>query len=238
MLRNAVKFTPEGGAVALRTGNRHGWLWVEVADNGIGIAQAELPRIFEAFHQGTEGNSSSGLGLGLAITRALVEQHGGSIVAESAGRGQGATFRLEFPLVSRPAAHLPASGDGAQDGEPAKQLSRRILLLEDHEDTRETLARLLVRRGHQVSPAGSLRAARALAASGEFDVVISDLGLPDGEGTELLSAFAHAARHPVSIALTGFGMEDDIQRTLAAGFVAHLTKPINMDELDRLLSIS
>jgi CheY-like chemotaxis protein len=107
--------------------------------------------------------------------------------------------------------------------------------VEDHEDTRDTLHRLLVRRGHHVSPAGSLRAARELAAAGEFDFVITDLGLPDGDGTELMSAFSTAIRAPMGIALTGYGMEDDIQRTLAAGFSAHLTKPVDFSELESLL---
>ena len=236
VLRNAVKFTLQGGEVTLRTADRDELLRVEVVDTGIGIAAADLPKIFDAFQQGADGNAFGGLGLGLAITRALVEQHGGRITAQSEGRGLGTTFCVEIPLATSSAANAAVSGDPAKGSAPARQVARRILLVEDHEDTRETLARLLVRRGHQVSPAGSLRAARALAASGEFDVVISDLGLPDGEGTELLSAFATAARKPVSIALTGYGMEDDIQRTLAAGFVAHLTKPINMADLDRLLS--
>lgn len=237
VLRNAVKFSMAGGDVSLRTTNREGRFVVEITDTGIGIAAADLPKIFEAFQQGSNGNSFGGLGLGLAITRALVEQHGGCITAESPGRGLGSTFRLEFPLAVSPASR--ASGQAGATGEkaPVRQTAKRILLVEDHEDTRETLARLLVRRGHQVSPAGTLRAARALAASGDFDVVISDLGLPDGEGTELLAYFANSGRKPLSIAMTGFGMEEDIQRTLAAGFVAHMTKPINMADLDRLLAM-
>lgn len=236
VLRNAVKFSLAGGDVIVRTANRDNQLRVEISDTGIGIAAADLPKIFDAFQQGREGNAFGGLGLGLAITRALVEQHGGRIVAESAGRGLGATFRFEFPLAKQ-SPPRPAAGAGSVGGgTPGQQTSRRILLVEDHEDTRETLSRLLVRRGHQVSPAGTIRAARALAASGEFDVMISDLGLPDGEGTELLTVFANTGRKPVSIAMTGFGMEEDIRRTLAAGFVAHLTKPINIADLDRLLT--
>lgn len=237
VLRNAVKFSMAGGEVSLRTTNREGRFVVEITDTGIGIAAADLPKIFEAFQQGSNGNSFGGLGLGLAITRALVEQHGGSIAAESPGRGLGSTFRLEFPLAVSPAARVSGQAGAAGEGAPVRQTAKRILLVEDHEDTRETLVRLLVRRGHQVSPAGTLRAARALAASGDFDVVISDLGLPDGEGTELLAYFANSGRKPLSIAMTGFGMEEDIQRTLAAGFVAHMTKPINMADLDRLLAM-
>jgi PAS domain S-box-containing protein len=236
ILRNAVKFTPEGGGVAICTVNTGGALVVEVVDTGIGIDAMELSKIFDAFQQGTEGNEFGGLGLGLAITKQLVEQHGGRITAESAGRGHGSTFRLEFPSAFPPAPRSGIAHPAQQGGTPAAPESLRILLVEDHEDTRETLSRLLVRRGHQVSPAGSLRAARALAASGEFDFVISDLGLPDGEGTEMMQAFAKSERRPVGIALTGYGMEDDVQRTLAAGFKAHLTKPVNMDELDRLLA--
>lgn len=236
VLRNAVKFSLAGGDVLVRTANRDNLLLVEISDTGIGIAAADLPKIFEAFQQGGTSSAFGGLGLGLAITRALVEQHGGRIVAESAGRGLGATFRFEFPLAKLPAPQTASGGENAGGTASPKQASLRILLVEDHEDTRETLSRLLVRRGHQVSPAGTIRAARALAASGDFDFVISDLGLPDGEGTQLLAFFADSARKPVSIAMTGFGMEEDIRRTLAAGFVAHMTKPINMADLDRLLA--
>lgn len=236
VLRNSVKFSLAGGDVLVRTANRDNQLLIEISDTGIGIAAADLPKIFDAFQQGREGDALGGLGLGLAITRALVEQHGGRIVAESAGRGLGATFRLEFPLAKHSPSQVGVGAGNAGGMAPGRQTSRRILLVEDHEDTRETLSRLLVRRGHQVSPAGTIRAARALAASGEFDVVISDLGLPDGEGTEVLGVFSNAGRKPVSIAMTGFGMEEDIRRTLAAGFIAHLTKPINMADLDRLLT--
>ena len=237
VLRNAVKFSMAGGDVSLRTTNREGRFVVEITDTGIGIAAGDLPKIFEAFQQGSNGSSFGGLGLGLAITRALMEQHGGRITAESPRRGLGSTFRLELPQAVSPAARAAGQTGVAGEQAPARQTAKRILLVEDHEDTRETLSRLLVRRGHQVSPAGTLRAARALAASGEFDVVISDLGLPDGEGTELLAYFANSGRKPLSIAMTGFGMEEDIQRTLAAGFVAHMTKPINMADLDRLLAM-
>jgi CheY-like chemotaxis protein len=236
VLRNAVKFTPHNGSVTVRTRAHNGTLIVEVEDNGIGIPAAELVTIFEAFRQGGGGGQFGGLGLGLAITRALVEQHGGRIVAESGGEGLGSTFRLEFPHTAAPAAEQPTTDGKAVEKGRSGSSGRRILLVEDHEDTRETLQRMLVRRGHQVSPAGSLRGARALAETGEFDFVITDLGLPDGDGAELLRAFSHTAQAPIGIALTGYGMEDDIQRTLAAGFSAHLTKPIDFTELDRLLS--
>lgn len=236
VLRNAVKFTPAAGTVTLRTSNVGERLVVQIIDTGIGIEADDLTTIFDAFRQGQDGSNLGGLGLGLAITRKLVEQHHGEIRASSAGRGFGATFELSFPVAAQPVPKSAPPHLSTEATTTAPPSSRRILLVEDHEDTRELLHRMLVRRGHHVSPTGSIRGARALIEASDFDVIVSDLGLPDGDGTEVLRDFPERGPMPFCIAMTGYGMEEDFRRTQAAGFGAHLTKPVDMTELDRLLN--
>jgi signal transduction histidine kinase len=244
VLKNAVKFTPPHGTITVKSerlpGNGH--LVVHVTDTGIGMTSQEIERAFEAFSQGDHANQNGtrrfgGLGLGLAISRSLVELHGGSIHAQSAGRDRGATFRIELPL---PAAAEAPGGTVKVNGSPpslpvADTAPRhRILLVEDHLPTSVTLTHLLVRRGYEVTNASCLSEARALIGQEKFDVLISDLGLPDGNGCELMSELS-ITNGPVGIALTGYGMEDDLSRSKAAGFSAHLTKPISIQELHRAL---
>jgi CheY-like chemotaxis protein len=242
LLRNAVKFAPPGGKVALGTTERTdedgiAWFCLEVADNGVGIAAADLERIFNPFDQGTRegGHRFGGLGLGLSIARAVVEHHGGRITATSEGLGRGARF-----LVELPGARALTSGSTAPHG-PALAAKRvaplRLLLVEDHSNTLQALLGLLRREGHFVIGAGDIAGARAAAARERFDLVISDLGLPDGSGVELMRALR--AEHGLrGIALSGYGMEEDVKRSLAAGFVTHLTKPVKISELRRELEAS
>ncbi|RYD69065.1 MAG: response regulator, partial [Verrucomicrobiaceae bacterium] len=232
---NAVKFTPAGGTVAVRT--RPGAersIHVEIADTGLGIDPEEMPRIFETFGQGQHAHTPhrfGGLGLGLAIARLLVERHEGRIWADSAGRGHGATFHIELPLADTPIDAEFAPAPLA----PEPIICRRILLVEDHEPTRSTLLRLLRRHGHEVQGAETLATARALAATGEFELVISDLGLPDGTGHELMAGL-RADHGLAGIALSGYGMEEDIQRSHECGFYAHLTKPVDMTALEAAIA--
>lgn len=232
VIKNAVKFTPPGGKVRVTTTNNEDQLAVVIADNGVGIPTEALPHLFRAFDQGNlPGGSFGGLGLGLAISRALVEMHHGSITAESEGVGRGATFTVRLKTTPPPAA--------ANGGVPAVALrggQLRILLVEDHDSTREVLARILRRAGHNVHEARSAADAMALAGAPEpFDALISDLGLPDLSGLDLLKAIR--ANHPrlPAIALSGYGMEEDVKRAHDAGFNAHLVKPVPFDQLRVLL---
>ncbi len=251
VLKNAVKFTPPEGRVLVETAtvNEDRAVCVRIADTGIGLSQPELERIFDAFSQGEhagEGGSHrfGGLGLGLAISRMVIELHQGSITASSEGRGHGASFLIHLPLadgeVSAPAS-APAEGEGPApvDGEEIPHADGaghgRILLVEDHIATRTALERLLIRRRFHVTTAGSLADARACAGEDQFDLLISDVGLPDGTGYELMQELG--PRYKLrGIALTGYGMEQDHRRSFEAGFSAHLTKPIRVQALDAALS--
>ena len=232
LIKNAVKFTPEGGRLGIRTANDHGQLRVEISDSGLGIDAETLPKIFNAFEQG-ERTRLGGLGLGLAISKALVETHNGKLTAESAGRDQGATFTAIFPVAENHAGvsaeSIPAS--------PAARKSVRVLLVEDHEDTNRSLTSLLRRRGYHVQAARSVQSALELAANERFDVLVSDIGLPDGSGIDLMQTIN--AEHPIfGIALTGFGMEEDVRRSHDVGFHHHLIKPIDLNRLDLLIQQS
>jgi signal transduction histidine kinase len=232
LVKNALKFTPAGGSVTLRTENdAQGRIVIRVEDTGVGISAAALPRIFDAFEQGdTVGQHRyGGLGLGLAISRAIVAVHDGAIFAESKGAGHGATFSVVLATVD-----APTDDDGASTRSQAAARSLRLLIVEDHEATKSVLARLLRRGGHQVTTASSIAEARAAFAAAEFDTVISDLGLPDGSGLDLMRELRQQ-REVAGIALTGYGMEDDLRKTREAGFFAHLVKPVDFEQLRHLL---
>src|SRR5207253_8334886 len=169
----------------------------------------------------------------LAISKTLVEAHKGTIAAESAGRNKGTTFRLAFPTCEKPDDQsVPTVPRQA----PQRQ-TMRILLVEDHEDTNRSLTRLLRRRGYQVESAASVQGAIELSSKEEFDVLISDLGLPDGSGIDLMQKLS-AERPLFGIALTGFGMEEDIRKSREVGFKHHLVKPIDVTKLDHLIQES
>jgi two-component system CheB/CheR fusion protein len=260
LFSNAVKFTPAGGAITVRSSREESaagrQLLVEVADTGIGIEPDVLADIFDAFQQGeqTITRRFGGLGLGLAISKAIVELHGGSLTAASDGLGRGAVFSVRLPVgelrpaepaESRPAAAVastpvppPESGaseiNTANAANAAKAGALRILLVEDHADTAEAMADLLRDLGHRVTVAccvtEALAAAERHAQDGGLDLVVSDLGLPDGTGLDLMAKLR--GRYGVrGIALSGYGMEEDVRKSLAAGFERHLTKPINLQAL-------
>jgi len=229
LIKNAVKFTPEGGRLEIRTENRDGELRVAISDTGMGIDAESLPKIFNAFEQG-ERTQFGGLGLGLAISKTLVETHHGTLIAESEGRDKGATFTAVFPLSE-------TTGDAKQNASPAVPVAHkamRVLLVEDHEDTNRSLTQLLRRRGYHVQPAHSVQTALEAAAQERFDVLISDIGLPDGSGIDLMAKLKDD--HPIfGIALTGFGMEDDLRKSHEVGFNHHLVKPVDLNRLDALI---
>jgi two-component system CheB/CheR fusion protein len=229
LLKNAVKFTPEGGRIAVRSWESDGRIAVEVRDTGIGIPAEVLPRMFDAFEQGdTPDWHSGGLGLGLAISKAVVELHGGTIQATSAGPGQGACLIVELPTAQpAPAAAEPAAGSAEALPRTRKP---RLLLVEDHVDTARTLARLLRLAGYRVRTAGTVAEGLAAAAADRFDLLISDLGLPDASGHDLMRQVRALYGTP-GIALSGYGMEEDVRQSLEAGFLDHLIKPVNLDHL-------
>jgi PAS domain S-box-containing protein len=232
LLKNAIKFTPEGGEIHVTTHNAApGRITVSVTDTGIGIAAEALPRIFQAFDQGSISTQRfGGLGLGLAIAKSIVEMHAGTIAVTSPGVGQGATFTVEFATCTPPAAVAPRVVSATAVP------SLRLLLVEDHESTREVLARILRRFGHEVHVARDGAEALRLAAEVEnFSAVISDIGLPDQSGLDLMRQLKERHGLP-GIALSGYGMEEDLKNARAAGFFAHLVKPIVLDQLRALLS--
>lgn len=250
VLKNAAKFTPIGGRVSVRSHKQ--WdpdeLVITVTDSGIGMTETEAAGIFEAFAQGDHAHTAGshqfgGLGLGLAISRKLIEAHAGSIRAYSAGRDRGATFVITLPLRRQlNEKHVALS---EKDRRPSL-VSRnghsnrpriRILLVEDHEPTRTALAQLLTRRNYEVALAASVAEARALSAKQPFQLLISDIGLPDGNGFELMKELRAAHPGLRGIALTGYGMEEDVSRAREVGFISHLIKPIRVQTLETALAV-
>ncbi|MEO6789066.1 MAG: ATP-binding protein, partial [Chthoniobacteraceae bacterium] len=234
LIKNALKFTPTGGTITVNTHNdADGTIAISIEDTGIGIGAEALPHIFKAFEQGDIAGQHryGGLGLGLAISHAIVEVHGGTISAESEGVGRGATFAVSLATVDAPARAGDARAGDARAGD-ARTL--RLLVVEDHGATRTVLTRLLTRSGHHVTAASTMAEALAAFAAERFDAVISDLGLPDGSGLDLMREIQRQRPVP-AIALSGYGMEDDLRQTKEAGFCAHLVKPVNIDQLHQLL---
>src|SRR5207244_565928 len=230
LINNPAKITPSKEQIIITTSNdSKGQLRVEIADTGLGIEAEALPKIFDAFEQGGR-TQLGGLGLGLAISKTLVEAHKGTITAQSAGRNKGATFMLVFPTCEKAEAQIaPAPSPRLPERQPM-----RILLVEDHEDTNRSLTNLLRRRGYHVQSALNFQSAVDLSANEQFDVLISDLALPDGNGIDLMQKLC--SKQPLlGIALTGFGMEDDIRKSYDAGFKHHLVKPIDLNKLDSLI---
>ena len=234
LVKNAAKFTPAGGTIRVATRPAgEGRVEVEVRDSGKGISPEALPHIFDAFEQGEPAvtRQFGGLGLGLSIAKAVVDRHGGTIRAASDGPGKGSTFVVALPLIARPADRPDRVDAPTADG-PAGRL--RVLLVEDHVDTGLATSRLLERFGYKVTWADCVAVALRRAASEPFDVVVSDLGLPDGDGYELMRQIAERHGTP-GIALSGFGMEGDILRGREAGFLEHLVKPVDVATLDQTI---
>jgi signal transduction histidine kinase len=241
VIDNAAKFTPAGGEVTVETSELpvSGELSIRVTDTGIGMTESELSRIFQAFSQGDHARPGSnhrfgGMGLGLAISQVMVKRHQGTISASSGGRNKGTTFVIKLPLA--PSQAVPEA-NGAPKAAARESVGRscRILLVEDHKSTSNALSNLLTRRAHRVVAAATLAEARAAAEREDFDILISDIGLPDGTGYELMAELG-SRRGLVGIALSGYGMPMDVSRSQAAGFTSHLVKPISIEMLDSALA--
>jgi len=239
LIKNSVKFTPEKGRITIETLNpAPDKIEVRIIDTGIGIEPEKIDKIFNAFEQGQAEITRrfGGLGLGLAISKALIDAHGGKVRVESPGRDQGATFSLELNTVV-----TPAGGDGDRKDLPAgpeRELAvathRRVLLVDDHHDTCIGMKRMLERRGYEITIAHSADQAVEKVRTQDFDLLISDIGLPDRSGYELMREVRLNKNLP-GIALSGFGTEQDVNQARAAGFSEHLTKPINFERLERAI---
>jgi PAS domain S-box-containing protein len=244
LLSNAVKFTPENGSIAVRTsdaagGGGGGTFCVEIRDSGVGIDREFLPRLFMPFEQGetTITRRFGGLGLGLSIVKSIMDMHGARVAATSEGVGRGATFTIELPTAPKSAGSRPTlAGPMPSSEDPAPPTAtRRILLVEDHADTRFIMARLLTSFGFAVTTAGTVREAIDLAEGKQFDLLISDIGLPDGSGMDIMRHLRQT--QPIKgIALSGYGLDDDLRRSAEAGFAQHITKPINVHTLREIVT--
>lgn len=234
VIRNAVKFTPPGGTITITTNDIDNQFRFRIKDTGIGFDAAAKPKLFHAFEQAGRDitRQFGGLGLGLTISRSIVQAHGGQIIAESKGFQQGATFTITLPL-----RELGSTQGGYAIPETGEVTARRlrILFVEDHADTRASMQRLLQRLNHDVVTVESGTHALEQAASEQFDLVISDLGLPDMSGLELMQQLRDRFGLK-GIAVSGYGMEQDVNRSLEAGFQYHLTKPIKFEILRNLIS--
>jgi signal transduction histidine kinase len=232
LIKNAVKFTPWGGRIAIETRCDEAYhLTVEFRDTGIGIDSWPLGHIFDPFFQVelSRKQRGAGMGLGLAICKAITEAHGGTLTADSAGLGKGATFCIQMATVAEP--HTEGRGLTPDVAASSRRGDLRLLLVEDHDDTREVLARLLSRRGYDVEAARNAQEARTRASGMTFDLLVSDIALPDATGCELLTELS--AKYGLrGIAMSGFGSDADLAQSKEAGFLEHLVKPIDAKALD------
>jgi two-component system, sensor histidine kinase len=234
LLVNALKYTPEGGRIEVSVRQIDGDAVISVRDTGIGIASDLLPHVFDLFVQGGRAieRKQGGLGIGLTLVHRLVQLHGGAAEASSAGAGQGSTFTVRLPAVSAPVeTALPAV---PSDGRRA----RRVLLVEDNDDSRQVMALTLKDAGHEVYEASDGPTGLAVALRERPDVAIIDVGLPGLNGYEVAERIRAApeAHGMILVALTGYGLPEDRKKATAAGFDRHLVKPIDFDQLERVLS--
>lgn len=230
LLSNSIKFTEKGGRVTVHARHKGDETEIVVSDTGIGIAPEFLPHIFEPFHQadGSTTRKYGGLGLGLAIVHKLIALHGGRVQVESAGVGQGAHFRFTVPCGATYSTQQPTLITLAPSGLP-----QSLLIVEDSPDTAELLHTLFAQKGCRVMGAGSVGEALRMIEAEKPNLIISDIGLPDADGYELLARLRHLPgmeKIPV-IAVSGYVTEEDCARALAAGFAAHIAKPIDIDDL-------
>ncbi|MEM6562632.1 MAG: ATP-binding protein, partial [Planctomycetota bacterium] len=241
VLDNAVKFTDSGSIRVVGRLTGAGTIEVDVIDTGVGITAEALPRVFFAFEQGGSGADEDaeegdgrygrtridGLGLGLALSKAIVDLHNGRLRARSSGLSKGSTFTVEL---------LRADHDGPVGATPFDRTTehhagQRILLVDDHVDTASAMGRLLRKFGHEVTTVGSVASALEAIGAGAFDVLISDIGLPDGTGFDLIRQVPEPLRQR-SIAVSGFGAPGDLRESASAGFREHLVKPITLEALN------
>jgi CheY-like chemotaxis protein len=239
LIKNSVKFTPEKGQITIATLNPGpDKIEARIVDTGIGVEHETIDKIFNAFEQGQADITRrfGGLGLGLTISKALIDAHGGKIHVQSPGKDQGSTFSVELNTVPAP---LGPDGDGQdqpQGREPKQFVARhrRVLLVDDHHDTCIGMKRMLERHGYQITVAHTAQQAVEKVRTEEFDLLISDIGLPDRSGYDLMREVRLNNDLP-GIALSGFGSEQDVNEAREAGFSEHLTKPVNFERLEKTI---
>ena len=239
LIKNSVKFTHEKGRITIETINPTAdTIEARVIDTGIGIEKEAIDKIFNAFEQGQAEITRrfGGLGLGLAISKALIDAHDGKIRVQSPGKDKGSMFSVELNTVSRP---IDSDGEGKdqpaeREAEATVSRHRRVLLVDDHYDTCIGMKRMLERRGYKITVAHSAEQAVEKVRIEDFDLLISDIGLPDRSGYELMRELRVNKDLP-GIALSGFGSEQDVKQAREAGFSEHLTKPINFERLEKTI---
>ncbi|MEP6821627.1 MAG: ATP-binding protein [Chthoniobacterales bacterium] len=242
LLKNSVKFTPQEGRIIVETFNpTTETIEIRVTDTGIGVEPSKISKIFNAFEQGQSSITRrfGGLGLGLAISKAMVSAHGGTLAVASDGKDRGTTFTVTLSTVAAPVRPTVSADAGpSQRTLDAKshveKRAPRLLVVDDHHDTCLGMKMMLERRGYRVTVAHSAEEAVAQADKVTFDLMISDIGLPDRSGYELMEEIG-GTKHLRGIALSGFGMESDIAKAREAGFSDHLTKPINFERLETVI---
>lgn len=239
ILKNATKFTPESGSITITTTNDlANNLHVTVADTGIGMDQQTLENVFHPFEPRNVDTVRrfGGLGLGMSIAKTLIEAQGGTITGASAGLGLGSTFTITIPVVASPAPSPASDQPHVTTLVPSAPRSMNILLVEDHPDSARVLGRLLRGLGHQVTIASSVAEAITNVDAGlDINLLLSDIGLPDGTGIDLIRHVRTGGHTFPAIAITGFGMDEDIHKCHDAGFNSHLTKPVNFQKLELLI---
>jgi CheY-like chemotaxis protein/two-component sensor histidine kinase len=235
LLTNASKYTPAGGRIWLSGRQENGEAVIDVRDDGIGIPREQLERVFEMFTQVRNGGSGAavGLGIGLALSRGLAEMHGATLAAQSEGLGHGSTFTLRIGLCEPPA--LSPESPGAPQHEGGR--SRRVLVADDNRDAAESLAEVLRMKGHEVALAFDGESALAQFRELAPEVALLDIGMPRMTGNEVASAIRSmpGGERPLLVAITGWGQQRDRDAARSAGFDFHFTKPVNPEQLLRLI---
>lgn len=234
LISNAIKFTEAGGHVSVRTEAVKGEARVVVEDTGIGITPEFLPHVFDRFQQadGSSTRRHGGLGLGLAIVQALAKMHHGRVQAESEGVARGSRFTFALPRATQ-----TSYAEEEEVLEDEVEVNHRVLIVEDSTDTLELLCTLFERKGCKVMGAKSAQEALRLASETRPSIIVSDIGMPEIDGCELLAELRRlpGLENVPAIAISGYAMEEDRERSSAAGFIAHLAKPVNVEDLFALI---
>jgi CheY-like chemotaxis protein/anti-sigma regulatory factor (Ser/Thr protein kinase) len=226
VLANSVKYTDAGGTIRIKIRQEAAQAVISVEDNGIGMSEELLPKIFDLFVQSERSldRAQGGLGIGLSVVKQLVDMHHGEIAARSGGVGKGSTFEMRLPLVSAPGDAVPAAI-------PAPSRSKRVLIVDDNQDAADALSMLLQIQGHEVQTAYGAEMALRTAASYPADFVLLDIGLPVMNGYEVARRLRSSGTSAHLVAVTGYGQPQDVQRAREAGFDDHMVKPVDFDRL-------